>query len=254
MKVRKVTKAWRFPESSERQLSRSIQEMVDQISERAKQSVRTIKFDAIDDEIQSEENNLEDYAIALLALLFLRIRPIGITIYLFNSRQWLGVAKSAGGGKVPAIMLLDQTGPAQAEPWLPEKLQLWETSTQIALRKLVRSIVDDFSGRVRDMNLRDKKSSDIRKEIDDRSGVWRSWAANRARGIVGTWNSVLMRQRLKDAGVSHYQWRGQLDERERLQHLLWEGKIIEYNSDNVFPGEPYACRCWAQPKFFEDKR
>jgi len=58
-----------------------------------------------------------------------------------------------------------------------------------------------------------------------------------------------MRQRLNDAGVTHYIWRGKLDERERLKHLRWEGKIIGLDTDHVFPGEEYGCRCWAEPYF-----
>ena len=58
---------------------------------------------------------------------------------------------------------------------------------------------------------------------------------------------VLMRQRLYDSKVTHYFWHGMLDDRERLQHVQWEGKRIALDSEHDFPGEPFGCRCWAIP-------
>lgn len=257
MKVRKAIKPWRYPEATERQLSRSISDMVANLSDRAKQSIKGMKFDASDDEIKNEESDLEYYAALLIATLMLLIRPMGVTIYIFNSRQWLSVAKSSGGGQNAAVMLLDQTGPTQLEPWLMEKRKLWESSAEQALRKLANNIIADWSTKVRLLNMQEKGNDAVAKAIDARASVWGSWAENRARGIVSTFNSVLMKQRLNDAGVDSYIWRGMLDERERLQHLNWEGKIIRFDEDHDFPGEPYGCRCWAQPnwpKNEEDKK
>lgn len=249
MKIKRASKAWRYPEASERQLSRSISEMVSQIAERAKSSVSRMKFDATDAEVSSEESDLAEYATGLIAALMLLLRPISVTVYRFNTLQWVSVAKSNGGGSNPAVMLLDNYGPIQAEPWFREKQAQWESAGQQALTKLVENILADWSSNVRMMVLNDKPGGEVKAKIAERARVWEAWGSNRARGIVGSWNSLLMRQRLKDAGVDSYVWRGQLDERERLQHLQWEGKIIKFSQIHDFPGEPYSCRCWASPNF-----
>lgn len=249
MRVTKAIKPWRYPEASERQLSRSISGMAEEIGKRAEASVRKMKFDATDEEIDQEESDLAEYILAALTALYAMLRPMGLSVYRFNTMQWIAVAMSAGGGNNPVVASLKETGATQLEPWLIPKLNQWESLSAASLKKLADAMASDWSTNVRLLNLQGKKSEAVEDAVKLRVQVWKSWSANRARGIVGTWNSVLMRQRLDDAGVTSYLWRGMLDERERPLHLSWEGKEVDVETDHVFPGEPYGCRCWAQPKF-----
>lgn len=249
MKVKRIVKAWRYPEASERQLGRSLSEFASDLVVFARDKLDGMRFDASDAEINIAEKELEDYASELLAALAMALPALALQIYKFNSKQWYLVAVSAGGAKNEAVALLDLLGANANEPWYQEKQQQWLSLTEASYRKLANDIIADWSQNVRRANIQAKGRDYVDEVIEQRYKVYTGWSYNRSRGIVATWNSILMRQRLDDAGVTHYLWRGKLDERERLKHLRWEGKRIGVDSDHIFPGEEYGCRCWAEPDF-----
>ncbi|UGO53094.1 putative head morphogenesis protein [Klebsiella phage vB_KaeD_HazelMika] len=249
MKVKRIVKAWRYPEASERQLGRSLSEFASDLVVFARDKLDGMRFDASDAEINNAEKELEDYAAELLASLAMALPALALQIYKFNSKQWYLVAVSAGGAKNEAVALLDLLGASANETWYQEKQQQWLSLTEASYRKLANDIIADWSHNVRRANIQAKGRDYVDEVIEQRYKVYTGWSYNRSRGIVATWNSILMRQRLDDAGVTHYLWRGKLDERERLKHLRWEGKRIGVDSDHIFPGEEYGCRCWAEPDF-----
>ena len=240
---------WRFPEASERGLARDIKRAVAILVDEMRRKTHTMKFDATDQEINDAQAEIEERANELIRWLIGLLPALAVTIYKFNSKQWVNVAKNSGGKNNPAVILLIATGAVQAEPWYDEALRQWEGMSAEAFKKLFTNIVDDWSGKIRQANFTNKKSAQVNELAEKRFAVYSSWASNRATGIVGSWNSRLMRQRLIDAKVTHYFWHGMLDERERLEHLRWEGKRISLNAIHDFPGEPYGCRCWAIPDF-----
>lgn len=247
MKVNGVVKAWRWPESSERQLARELQRAVRDLVVMMRDSVKPMKFDAEDEEITQAEIAASNFADQLIASLVALLPALAMQMYRFNSRQWLAIAKSSGGRANPAVMLLDLTGPTASEPWYQETENQWLSLTRTSIDKLFSNIVSDWSTRLRTLAMQEKKTAQVKEDLSKRYETYKSWAANRASGIVGTWQSKLMRQRLKDAGVSSYIWRGMMDSREREKHVLLEGKKIPLNSTHIFPGEEYNCRCWAIP-------
>lgn len=249
MKVNGIVKQWRYPEASERGLTRSLQEFSRDLVVFAREKLSSMRFDASDADINQAEHDLESYAYELIATLSAGLPALALAIYKFNSKQFVSMAKSTGGKKIPYVIMLDSLGPLANEMWYQEKSDQWMSLTDASFRKLANDIISDWSVNLRNLNLHNAKSKEVNELIEQRYKVYTGWSANRARGIVSTWNSLLMRQRLDDAGVTHYFWHGKLDERERLQHLKWEGKRIEIDSDHVFPGEPYGCRCWAVPDF-----
>lgn len=242
-------KVWRYPEASERQLSRSLEDYAEKINERAITGVRAMKFDADEDDISREEDNLEEFSIEAALIIIALLAQLGISIYRFNTAQWLIVAKASGGANNPSVLVLDALGASQTEAWYMPKRLLWEKLAEQSIKKLTDAILSDWSTIVRTLALRGATDQEVRDAISKRGSVWASWSKNRARGIVGTFNSILMRQRLDDSGVTSYFWHGMLDERERPLHVSWEGKEISMYSDHPFPGEPYGCRCWATPNF-----
>nr|CAK6596352.1 head morphogenesis [Klebsiella phage vB_Kpn_K50PH164C1] len=249
MKVKGIVKQWRFPEASERELARNIQRAVAKLVELMRRKTHAMKFDATDAEITDAEQEAQDYAKELVAALIGLLPALAVTVYKFNTKQWINVAKSAGGAKNQSVMLLIAIGATQSEPWYQESRDQWESMSAAAINKLFTNIIDDWAGNVRNANFTNKTTAQVNELADKRFAVYNSWASNRATGIVGSWNSRLMRQRLADARVTHYFWHGMLDDRERLQHLQWEGKRIALNAIHDFPGEPYGCRCWAVPDF-----
>lgn len=249
MKVNGIVKQWRFPEASERQLRRSLQEAVKELVVFMRSKTRAMKFDATEEEISDAESEIMEYAKMLAYSLIGLLPTLAKAIYTFNSKQFVNVAKSAGGAKEPAVILLIAFGATQSEEWYKRLYDEWETISSHSFDKLFNNIVMDWSDKIRQANFTGKNTAQVNELSESRFVVYKSWASNRAAGIVGSWNSRLMRQRLYDAKVDSYIWRGVMDDRERLKHVLLEGKIISLNSTHVFPGEEYGCRCWAVPNF-----
>nr|CAK6596131.1 head morphogenesis [Klebsiella phage vB_Kpn_K52PH129C1] len=172
-----------------------------------------------------------------------------MTIYRFNSKQWLAIAIAAGGRNNESVMRLKEFGAGGYEDWYQEALRKWEDAAEASIRKLASDIVADWTTKVRTANNIGKSRKQIDEIIEGRYAIYGSWSRNRASGIIGTFNSMLMMQRLKDAKVSHYFWFGMMDDRERESHIKLEGKRRPVNGDGIFPGEEYGCRCWAVPDF-----
>ena len=247
MKVNGIVNQWSYPEASERQLSRSLSTFAGKMAKKAGALTGGMRFDASDEEINNAEDELAEYAAGLIAAIVATLPALALTIYKFNSKQFLNVAKKAGGKNNQSVILLGVLGANANESWYREKLSQWRSSAEASILKLSNDIISDWSQNLRIENMRNKTREQIDEVLKLRYKVYTGWTVNRSRGIVSTWNSVLMRQRIEDTGATHYFWHGQLDERERLTHVKWEGKRIEISSEHPFPGEPFGCRCWAVP-------
>lgn len=247
MKIKGVVKKWRFPEASERQLSRSIQEAIRDLVILMRSETRAMKFDATDEEISSAQDRISNLAIGLIQDIIATLPALALTIYKFNSSQFINIAKSTGGQSNTAVLVLIAVGANANEDWYKTLYGQWHGLTVTSLQKLFGNIISDWSTNVRAANFRGDSDKQVNDLAEKRFAVYSSWGRTRAGNMVGSWNSRLMRQRLYDAGVTHYFWHGVLDDRERLQHVKWEGKRISLNDVHDFPGDPWGCRCWAIP-------
>ena len=248
MKVNGVVPEWRYPVSTERDFSRSINSVIDKMIIRMQTNLQPMKFDADEEQIQAAESDLETYADILIAALIASLPSIAYTIYKFNTKQWLRVAKGAGGAKNPAVMLIGILS-ERSEPWYMPQVNLWQGQAKTSIKKLVMNVVADYTAQLRNQSAINTPKPEVEKILKQRYKVYTSWGTNRAVGIIGTFNSRLMRERLKEAGVTKYIWRGVMDERERESHVRREGKVLDLNSTDIFPAEEYGCRCWAVPYF-----
>lgn len=244
---------WRFPESSERQLSRSLQEATKESVILMRERLDSLKFDAEEPEIAQAEEDLEAEILAIFLSVAFGLYAIGRTIYRFNSQQWLAIAIASGGKDNAAVMTLDRFGANEQEPWFKQKIDLWEGTARNSITKLAKDIVADWSTNVRVEAMKGASRKEVDATIEKRYAIYGSWSKNRASGIIGTFNSMLMKQRLYDAGVAFYIWRGKMDDRERESHILLEGVKRSVFGEGIFPGEEYGCRCWAVP-YWGDKK
>lgn len=73
------------------------------------------------------------------------------------------------------------------------------------------------------------------------------WARDQTGKILGQMNA----ERHKNAGIKKFKWRDSDDESVRITHKERNGKVYSYDDppDGELPGEPYNCRCIAQPVF-----
>lgn len=249
MKIKGVAVKWQYPESTERDFSRSIQGMIDGLVSRMKGNFSLMKFDEDEDKIERVEEDLENYADALIAALLLSLPAFATAIYKFNTKQFLRVAKSAGGKENQSVILIGMMPDKFRPEWYGEQYALWAAQARTSVKRLASNVIDDYTNQLRTLSANNSSKDEAVKVINGRYKVYSSWGKNRSSGIINTFNSRLMRQRIKDTGVTHYMWRGVMDAREREKHVRWEGKIIRFDSDHVFPAEEYNCRCWAVPVF-----
>ncbi|MCC3726685.1 hypothetical protein, partial [Staphylococcus epidermidis] len=167
-----------------------------------------LKFDATAEEISQAEDDIRESAITFFSVVIAALASIGLTIYKFNSKQWLAIAIAAGGRNNESVMRLKEFGAGGYEGWYQEALKKWQDSAEASIRKLASDIVADWTTKVRTANNIGKSRKQIDEIIEGRYAIYGSWSRNRARGIIGTFNSMLMMQRLKDAKVWHYFWFG----------------------------------------------
>ncbi|MGS9609541.1 hypothetical protein ACQWKN_22100 [Salmonella enterica subsp. enterica serovar Infantis] len=236
--------SWRFPEATGRDVERALQLLVRDLVVRMRRNTKRLKFD---DQVSEAAADNESYAEELISAFIALLPTFALSIYKFNSKEFIRIANKTGGKNNLAVMLLIGRGANAGESWYAPKYHIWRQMVRDSIRKMVDNILDDWEMQVRLEELHEADQKRLNAIIERRFKVYKNWASRRTSGIVGAWNSVLMYQRCVDAGVTHYIWRGQLDDREREKHLMWEKKRIALTSNHVFPGEEFNCRCWAQP-------
>lgn len=236
--------SWRFPEATRRDVDLALQLLVRDLVVRMRRNTKRLKFD---DQVSEAAADHESYAEELISAFIALLPTFALSIYKFNSKEFIRIANKTGGKNNLAVLLLIGRVANAGESWYAPKYHVWRQMVRDSIRKMVDNILDDWEMQVRLAELHEADQKRLNAIIERRFKVYKNWASRRTSGIVGAWNSVLMYQRCVDAGVTHYIWRGQLDDREREKHLMWEKKRIALTSNHVFPGEEFNCRCWAQP-------
>ncbi len=103
-----------------------------------------------------------------------------------------------------------------------------------------------------------KSQSTIAEDIAERVGVAESWAISLARNQVGSLYGQINAARQQALGIRRFVWRSMGDDRVRDEHADREKQSektpFSYDDppDGELPGEPYGCRCHAEPAFSDD--
>nr|CAK6604134.1 unknown function [Klebsiella phage vB_Kpn_K69PH164C2] len=165
MKVNGRIQNWRYPEASERDLSRSMQDAVTELVVEMRDRLDRLKFDATAEEISQAEDDISESAITFFSVVIAALSSIGLTIYRFNSKQWLAIAIAAGGRNNESVMRLKEFGAGGYEDWYQESLNKWQDSAEASIRKLASDIVADWTTKVRTANNigKSRKQSGIAK-------------------------------------------------------------------------------------------
>lgn len=135
------------------------------------------------------------------------------------------------------------------EPFLEDALKLFESENLRLIKSLPAQYVEQLRGKFVEAVKRGTRWEDVAKEIRE---ILPEKLHNRAnliaRDQIGKLNAQLTLERQKNIGVTHYIWRGMLDERERPAHREREGKVFEIGHvhDDGLIGEAVLCRCYAE--------
>lgn len=125
----------------------------------------------------------------------------------------------------------------------------WVKDNAALITSQPQEIADRVAAKIREMVPQGHRWETIAKALEDEHGIARNRAALIARDQVSKYNADMSRIRQQDAGLTHYQWRGAMDNRERPAHVALEGTVWAWDSPPPIgnPGEPISCRCVAIP-------
>ena len=89
----------------------------------------------------------------------------------------------------------------------------------------------------------------IAKRLVQEEGIAQRRANLIARDQTSKYNADLTRIRQTGCGITHYEWRGVMDARERPSHVALQGLIFAWDKPPPIghPGESIQCRCQPSP-------
>lgn len=186
--------------------------------------------------IETTANNLPED----LRTLVFRVAGFGGQVNRFNRQQFHAVLRSALSVDV-----------FKAEPWLADELAAWEVQNLQLIKSIPLEHVNKLQAKIIDAVQRGTSVSDLQKLIAEQTGITTRRARLIARDQIGKLNGRLTEQRQRGIGVKSYRWRGVLDERERDEHVVREGKVYDWSKPPADgnPGQPIQCRCYAEAIF-----
>jgi SPP1 gp7 family putative phage head morphogenesis protein len=148
----------------------------------------------------------------------------------------------------------------QAEPWLAQELNVFTVNNVNLIKSSNAAFLKQVETVVYDGMRRGLRHEEIAKQIlgtgKDKAGKVSKFrtAKNRAnliaRDQVNKLNGQLNELRQKNAGVTKYIWRTNIDGRERASHNAWNGQEFSWETGSPIgtnPGDEIQCRCYAEP-------
>ncbi|MBU6428422.1 MAG: minor capsid protein [Cyanobacteria bacterium REEB65] len=136
-----------------------------------------------------------------------------------------------------------------AEPWLADEEAIFAHENAALIKDIGATATRRVASLVTDCVRKGTSTSDLRKHVQDELGIATRRAALIAVDQVGKFNGRLTQLRQQGIGITHYRWRGVLDQRERPAHVAREGVKFAWDDppSDGNPGEPIRCRCVAEP-------
>lgn len=182
----------------------------------------------------------------------------------FNDRQWRAVFKYGTRNELPPVAGQSIPQPKafgsmginiyRNEPWLAEMMDVWVSENTSLITRIPADQVANMEDIIRRAVINGSSSKTLKEDILAQFDMAEKRARLIAEDQIGKANAALTRQRLKDAGIERYVWRGVMDSRERPAHKAREGKDypVGYEHDDGQIGTAIRCRCWPDPVFDDE--
>lgn len=134
------------------------------------------------------------------------------------------------------------------EPHLVEVLKMFELENLKLIKSIPTQYVDRLRFKIIEAVRKGTRWENLAKDIQESFNIPKSRAELIARDQIGKLNGQLTKIRQQRLGITHYIWRGMLDERERELHVEREGVMFAWDNppSDGHPGEPIRCRCYAE--------
>lgn len=163
--------------------------------------------------------------------------PAGERINVTNQRAQARISNTLGLRAVePATQLAKA-----ADAWTKTNAALI-VSQPVEVADRVRNIVNE-------MVPAGARWETIAKRLVQEEGIAQRRANLIARDQTSKYNADLTRIRQTGCGITHYEWRGVMDARERPSHVALQGLIFAWDKPPPIghPGESIQCRCQPSP-------
>lgn len=127
--------------------------------------------------------------------------------------------------------------------------KVWIAENSALIVSQPREISDRIETKVNAMVQQGSRWETIAKQLEDEHGIASRRAELIARDQVSKFNGALNQINQTSVGITHYEWLGAMDARERPEHVALQGMIFAWDSPPPIghPGEPIQCRCTAAP-------
>lgn len=246
---------WLFPSSAEREYTRDLWVMTNQL----KQYIKEFLVPAVPDMIAEigiltpDGPRGDAWADRLRGIILtigeLMVKPVeeaiseaekvAEDINLFNYNQFQKINKSVFGIDI----FIDQ-------PWLRDQLQLFSRQNAQLITSIPVQELERVAGVVERGLQEGSRFEVIAEDIQKSFGITRRRAKNIARDQTAKLNSSLTKLRQQELGVEEYEWQTAGDERVRPTHRANAGKTFRWDDPPAktgHPGTDVNCRCVAVP-------
>lgn len=125
----------------------------------------------------------------------------------------------------------------------------WVKENAALIRSQPAEVAQRIGAKVQEMVERGSRWETIAKELEAEHGIATNRAKLIARDQTSKYNGALNQAYQQEAGITHYQWRGAMDARERPTHVAMEGVILAWTDPPPMghPGADFQCRCVSAP-------
>ena len=126
---------------------------------------------------------------------------------------------------------------------------VWVKNNALLIQSQPRAISDRIQTRVQAMVEAGSRWETISAQMQAEHGIGQRRADLIARDQVSKYNGALSESNQRSVGITHYEWRGAMDARERPEHVALQGLVFSWDKPSPLghPGEPIQCRCVASP-------
>ncbi|CBX44517.1 phage putative head morphogenesis protein [Erwinia phage phiEt88] len=257
-------KVWLHPDGVARDYQRELIKETRQFNKEITSAYGEIRFDGWQDDLTGVITSLQAYARRIFNPVIERLPSFFALTSQFNDKQWRLIVKGGTGMQMPPAKS-SFIGPTRMptsstvlgidvyreEPWLAAMQENWVRQNVALINSIPADQLADMEQIVQRGVMNGSASSVIKQQIMDRYAVSENRAKLIATDQIGKANAALSKQRLDDAGIKDYIWRGVLDQRERAIHVSREGKKypVGYQHNDGQIGMAVRCRCYPEPDF-----
>lgn len=132
---------------------------------------------------------------------------------------------------------------------LADLRDVWVKNNATLIVSQPRAIADRVQTKVQAMVEAGSRWETISAQVQAEHGIGQRRADLIARDQVSKYNGALNEANQRSVGITHYEWRGAMDARERPEHVALQGLVFSWDKPSPLghPGEPIQCRCVASP-------